>query len=59
MKNHTRLIVLCAALSIEACGTDNASVTGELSAQQCAAATPWTAWKHYATGEAVTYGSTV
>ena len=31
MTHHTRLIVLFAALSIQACATDNSTVTGEVS----------------------------
>ncbi|HEY5944328.1 MAG TPA: carbohydrate-binding protein, partial [Kofleriaceae bacterium] len=57
MTNHSRLIVLFAALSLGACATDNSTATGEVTAEQCAAATSWQAWKPYATGAIVSYGA--
>jgi chitinase len=56
MTHHTRLIVLVAALALEACAADNSTVTGQVSAEQCAAATPWQAWQRYATAAVVAYG---
>ncbi len=56
MTNHTRFIVLFAALSGTACTLDSTSVTHEISAEQCAAATSWQAWTPYATGDVIAYG---
>ena len=58
MHHYTRSIVLFAALSLEACATDNATITGEVTAAECAAAANWQAWQPYATGAVVAYGGT-
>jgi hypothetical protein len=55
MSNHTRSILMLVALS--ACATESSTLTGEVTAEQCAAASAWTAWTPYATGDVVSYGS--
>lgn len=44
----------CSATALEATDADAQAAT--LSAAECATATPWTAWRAYATGALVTYG---
>lgn len=55
MKHH---LLLIATLSLTACATDFSETTDEVSAAQCAAASTWTAWKTYATGDVITYNGT-
>src|SRR6478752_938026 len=57
MKKHTSLLILSAALALEACAADNATTTAEVTAEQCAAASPWVAWNAYATGSVISYGN--
>src|SRR5687768_3145346 len=54
MMKHSHLFVVIAALS--ACAIENGSVTGEVTAEQCAAAAAWQAWQPYATGAVVAHG---
>jgi len=56
MHHPSRLLLLCAAIS--ACAPRASTSTSDVTAAQCAASTPWQAWKPYATDAIVTYGGT-
>ena len=58
MMKHSHRFVVIAALSASACALESATVTGEVTAEQCAAAAAWEAWTPYATGAVVAHGGT-
>jgi chitinase len=57
MKTHSRFLIPVAALLLGACALDSSTSIREVSAEQCAAASTWTAWQPYSTGAVVRHGT--
>ena len=61
--DRSRPLLIALAATIGGCASSSTpehsnNLTDQVTAAQCAAAKPWAAWTHYATGTVVTYGGT-
>src|SRR4051812_34364432 len=59
--DRSRYLLVALAATIGGCLSSSSpehadNLTAQVTAAQCAAAKPWAAWTHYATGTVVTYG---
>src|SRR5258708_5913789 len=61
--DRSRHLLIALAATIGGCASSSSpenanNLTDQVTAAQCAAAKPWSAWTPYATGTVVTYGGT-